>query len=87
MFRRVMKDFTLSDGTVLPAGTEICFANGPMNKDEVRIAFYHVFDGLNADSSLVSGLSPMHIRSKVSGLLKCVMVMGNLTVSNIRWFP
>ncbi|KAF7777858.1 hypothetical protein Agabi119p4_3930 [Agaricus bisporus var. burnettii] len=34
MFRKVMKDYTLSGGTVLPAGTDICFASRYINRDE-----------------------------------------------------
>jgi hypothetical protein len=71
-----MKDFTLSDGTVLPAGTEICLASGPMNTDEVCIAFNHIIDDLN-DESLLSGLFQIRRLSRASGLLTCVMVTVN----------
>ncbi|XP_006458661.1 hypothetical protein AGABI2DRAFT_217430 [Agaricus bisporus var. bisporus H97] len=34
MHRKVIKDWMLSDGTVIPAGTIISIANGPMNMEE-----------------------------------------------------
>jgi len=38
MFRKTMKDWSLSDGSVIPAGTVVGVASAPMNRDEVRLA-------------------------------------------------
>ena len=35
MFRKTKKDWSLSDGTVVPAGTFVGVASAPMNRDEV----------------------------------------------------
>lgn len=35
MFRKAKKDWLLSDGTVIPAGTFVGVASAPMNRDEV----------------------------------------------------
>ncbi len=38
MLRKVLKDWTLSDGTVIPAGQYVGVPSGPMNKEEVPIS-------------------------------------------------
>ncbi len=37
MTRKTLKDWTLSDGTLLPAGTFLGVAGDAMNKEEVAI--------------------------------------------------
>lgn len=39
MPRTLLQDFKFSDGLVLPKGTCILVANGPMHVDEVSVAF------------------------------------------------
>lgn len=39
MLRKTLKDWTLSDGTVLPAGTYVGVASDPTNRDEVCSSF------------------------------------------------
>lgn len=35
--RKTLKDWTLSDGTLIPAGTPVSIASDAMNKEEVGI--------------------------------------------------
>lgn len=42
MFRKALQDWTLSDGTFIPAGTFFGIASGPMNRDEVRVLFFPI---------------------------------------------
>ncbi|KAJ5832013.1 hypothetical protein N7474_000324 [Penicillium riverlandense] len=46
-FHRIVKEtLTLSDGLVLPRGTHICFAAGPLSKDAIYLSNPDIFDGL-----------------------------------------
>ena len=45
MSRRVMKDFTFSDGTVVPAGSHLCVNSWGNHRDEEHYASAHSFDG------------------------------------------
>jgi cytochrome P450 monooxygenase len=45
-FHRIIKEsLTLSDGLVLPRGTHICFAAGPMGKDPAYVSDPDIFNG------------------------------------------
>lgn len=45
MVNKVLQDWTLSDGTLIPAGTIVAVANDAMHKDEVRaVAFRELID-------------------------------------------
>jgi hypothetical protein len=82
MHRKVMKDWTLSDGTIIPAGTMVAIASGPMNMDEVRLLGHIIIQSV---TKIGRGLFLIVILSMGSDILKNEMAMVNWTASNIKW--
>lgn len=83
MTRKTLKDWTLSDGTTLPAGTYIGIAADAMSKSEVR------FTAILLEAKRSLCLTPlyrlyskMQKHSKVLGSRKCVTEMMNGIPSN-----
>lgn len=37
MNRKAKKDWSFSDGTIIPAGVSVCVASAPMNRERVRL--------------------------------------------------
>jgi len=74
MSRKTLKDWTLSDGTHIPADNMIAVATGAMHKDEVGISYIHavkhaIMNELSRRYSLMPTLS------KHSDSQKCVTEM------------
>jgi hypothetical protein len=76
MSRKTLKDWTLSDGTLLPAGTLIGIAADAMSTSEVCFMHYVLLD-LIPCPELLSFYLRMPKPSNLSGSRRCVMEMKN----------
>lgn len=86
MIHKVLRDWTLSDGTLIPAGTIIGMASDAMNKDEVRVTTLYkpIADRIHTEDR---SPSRMHIFLRVSDSPRCGQMTRNQIVRNAKWFP
>lgn len=77
MSRKTLKDWVLSDGTLLPAGTLIGVASDAMSTSEVRYMLYVLLDLISC-LVMLSFYFRMPKLSNLSGSLRCVTEMKSL---------
>jgi len=85
MTRKTLKDWTLSDGTHIPADNIIAIASGPMHKDEVGVLYIHA-----VKHAIMNGLFRRYSQtltlSKHSDSQKCVTETESWIASSTNWF-
>ena len=85
MSRKTLKDWTLSDGTRIPADNIIAIATGAMHKDEVRVSYIHRVKHAILNQ-LFRRYSLMPTLSKHSDSQRCVMETESWIASSTNWF-